>query len=122
MNNRLIKDWLKLRVELASLKHQEAKMRQHVVEEHFNGLQPGVNTVRDEFGELKATLTTSYKVLPTLPPELRDTRLFRLKVELDKREYDRLDPASRREVDEHIESKHGTPRVEYAFAEREEEL
>ena len=113
MNDELIEDWLAAKTDLADAKRREARLREQVVREHFNNVLPGTNYVRGDAGVLKATVVTRYAVSPTLPDYMKSNRLFRERLELDKREYDRLDPEFRREVDEYITSKHGVPRVEF---------
>ena len=117
MNDELIIDWLTAKDALAKAKHAEARLRRMVVEEHFNAVLPGVNKREDEYGILKVTLPTTYQVSGTIPVEWRHEDVFRHKMQLDKREYERLSDADKEELDEYITTRHGTPRVEYTTKE-----
>ena len=117
MNDELIIDWLVAKDALAKAKHAEARLRRMVVEEHFNAVLPGINKREDEYGILKVTLPTTYSLSADIPVEWRDDALFRHKMELDKRRYEKLGAEERAELDEYITTRHGTPRVEYTTKE-----
>ena len=117
MNEELLNEWLRAKDELSRWKHEEARLRAMVVEEHFNVVFPGTNTLEDDSSTLRVVLPTTYKVSKDVPQEWRGSKVFRHKVELDKREYEKLDVNARSQLDEYVISSHGTPRVEYKMKE-----
>ena len=113
MDNELIVDWLHARDALAEAKYEEGRLRRMVVEQHFNRVFPGLNKIEDEKGILKVTVPKVYAVSKDVPDKWLKHPVFRRKVELNKREYDKIDPDKRSALDDYLTWKEGAPRIEY---------
>ena len=105
----LVHQWEQRKAELKDAQAAEKAARQAVIAAHFNGLQEGSNVVEDDAVKVTVNQPMRYTVDASLPREWRDNRVFRVKVELNKSEYNRLSPEQRRQVDKYLTVKPGSP-------------
>ena len=110
-----IASWEHVAAELRDLKALEIKLRKQIIDDHFLTLKEGVNRLKDIVSgnendiELVVTQPYDYKVDESLPDEFKNATVFRQKIELDKKEYNKLAKAQQKELQRWLTIKPGSP-------------
>ena len=113
--DKLIDYWLDAKLALANARKEESECRDDVINECFEVVDVGTNTYEMGDGvKVKAVKPMVFKVDPSFPAEWADSKVIRVKYEVDKKEYNKLSLDQQKEFQKWVTITYGKVQLSLA--------